>query len=115
MKFYKVAYNQYNVCCKIHNENILVATIRTPLIGLDEVYLSMYIPYENQTEKTIKMQYLTEKEMLEKARRIIIKNLYRMINDILSGIQTTEYNDEKYKRKFVVSDTFSHGNVYAEK
>lgn len=53
--------------------------------------------------------------MLEKARRIIIKNLYRMSNDILSGIQTTEYNDKKYKRKFVVSDTFSHGNVYAEK
>lgn len=115
MKFYRVSYNQYNVCCKIHNKNILVATIRTPLIGMDRVFLNMYFPYEDSVERTIKMQYLTEKEMLENARRIIAKNMYKMSSDILSEINTTGFDDEKYKRKFTIGDNFAHGNVYAEK
>lgn len=115
MIFYQIGYRNYNICCKIHNENVLVATVRSQLIEVDEVYLTMYFPYMNSSEKTIKVTWLTEDELLEKVRRIIVKNLYKISDDILQGIKTVEFNDEKYKRRHCIVGEFCPGDVYVER
>lgn len=119
MKFYRVEHNRYYVFCKIHNENVLVATVQTPLYG-NEVFLSMYFPHEDSVVKTIKKQYLTENEMIDMIRRILVKNLYKMSTDILSEIKTTEFDDEKYYNNDILMNRFEHNKfehwrAYTEK
>lgn len=113
MTFYRVGYNRFNVTLKICNKDMLIATIRPPLIGLDTVYIDMYFPYEECSEVKINTSILAESEMIEKAKNIIIKKLYRMYSDILDDIQTIDFNNDKYRGIYTVSDNFAKGRVYA--
>jgi hypothetical protein len=113
MTFHKVSYERYNVTVNMCNKEILVATIRTPLIGLDSIFVDMYFPYEECSSIRLDTTYLVESEILEKAKQIIIKKLYRLQSNLLTNIQIVDFETEKYKGKYSISDNFSHGKVYA--
>lgn len=112
MKFYKVGYCEYNVTANIGSTEILVATTRFPLIGLDKIYLMMYFPHAEASEKIIDFRYITENELLETVKKIIIKKLYRMQNDILQALHTIEFDNQTCIRKYGISDHYTFGRVY---
>jgi hypothetical protein len=115
MIFYKVGYNQYNVFANICNKEMLVATITPQLIGFDKIYLNMYLPYEDCSEKQIKIKYITTDEMIEKAKKIIIKKLYKMQNDIIHEMKEVNFDNNTQRGKYGICNYFSHGNVYAKR
>ena len=115
MTFYRVGYDRFNVTLKICNKDILIATISPPLIGLDTVYINMYFPYEECSEVKISTNILTESEMLEKAKNIIVKKLYRIHSDILDDLKTIAFDENKYKGIYTVRGNFACGRVYAVK
>jgi len=115
MIFYKIGTYKFNVVLKVCGQDMLIAQISTPLIGMDKVFVNMYLPYDGQSETVIDMRYITENEMIEKAKKIIMKKMYKMSNDILLGIKDVNFDKNKYKGKYCVVGTFSHGSVYAEK
>ena len=115
MKFYKVRLNNYNITMNINNKEMVVATLSTPLIGLDSVYINMCFPYDDCCEIKLDISNLDSKEILEIVKRTVLKKMYKTQQDILNGLQFIEFDDIKYKEKFGLSDHFSKGRVFAVK
>ena len=115
MKFYQVGFNRYHITTEISNNEMLIAELNTPLIGMDTVYLTMYFPYEECSEIKIDTTHIYYKDIPEIIKKIIIKKMYRVQQDILNGIQFVEFDDNKYNGKYSVSDNFVRGRVYAVK
>ena len=94
---------------------MLIAELNTPLIGMDTVYLTMYFPYEECSEIKMDITHIYYKDIPEIIKKIIIKKMYRAQQDILKGIKFVEFDDNKYKDKYSVSDNFSKGRIFAVK
>lgn len=71
--------------------NQIVAKFRTQLIGVDYVYL-YFLPkiYGDSYSIRIDIRYITIKEALEKATKIVQSKLYTIASDILSDIKHIE-------------------------
>ena len=115
MKFYKVGCNKFRVTMKIGNNEILIATIDTPLIGMDTVYITMYFPYSESSELKLDASRLYDDEILDIAKHTIMKKMYKAQSDILEQIQFVEFDDKKYYAKYSISDNFAKGRVFAVK
>ncbi|WP_394911981.1 hypothetical protein [uncultured Robinsoniella sp.] len=113
MTFHKVGYEKYNVTMKISNKDMLIATVRQPLIGLNAIFIDMYFPFEECSTVRLDTTYMVESEMIEVAKRWIMKKLYKIQSDILLGIQSVDFEYEKYKNEYRIIDVFSRGDVYA--
>lgn len=112
MTFHRVGYEKYNVTMKINNRDMLVATIRPPLIGLDAIFVNMYFPFDESSTVRLDTTHMFESEMLEAAKHVIMKKLYKMQSDILLGIQSVDFEYEKYEKEYCISGVFAHGDVY---
>lgn len=113
MTFHKVGYQKYNVTMKISNRDMLVATIRPPLIGLDTIYVDMCFPFDECSTVRLDTTHMFQSDMLEAVKQVIMKKLYKMQSDILLGIQSVDFEYEKYKKEYGIRGVFAHGNVYA--
>ena len=115
MKFYEVGFNRYHITMEINNNEMLIAELNTPLIGMDTVYLTMYFPYEECSEIKMDITHIYYKDILDIIKKIIIKKMYKAQQDILKGIQLVEFDDDKYNGKYSISDNFAKGRVFAVK
>lgn len=113
MKFYKVGYNKFRVTMKIGNTEMLIATIDTPLIGMDTVYITMYFPYSESSELKLDVSRLYSDEILNIAKHTIMKKMYKVQSSILEQVQFVEFDDKKYYTKYSISDNFTKGRVFA--
>lgn len=92
MKIEKMPYCFYdcNFFMKIGNEEIRVASLVSQLVGLDKMFLCIDFPIKGCSEITLDMKYHTYQEVLEQAKRIVCKKMYKYSQDILKNIITTE-------------------------
>lgn len=97
MTFHKSNYNQYNVTMEIGNKQILIATIRPSIRDIDIVYIETHFPFQGHSETKISTENMVEHEMIDFAKKFIMKKLYRLQNDILKSLQFVEFDDEKHK------------------
>ena len=91
IKRHKGYFGEYDVYCN----GILVAEIRRQLIGMDYSYV-YFLPdlYKENDCTPIFKRYLSEKEVLEKAIKIIKKKLYKLSAGILEDIRLPDTKEE---------------------
>lgn len=114
MTFHKIGYCSFDVTMETNNKKILVAKIRTPLIGLDNVTIDMCFPFNKCASTTLDMTQKCEEEMLETAKRMILKKLYKLQNDIWTQLQSVEIKHKDCPYGHTVGD-YSQETVYVTK
>lgn len=72
------------------NKEIRVASLRSQLVGLDKMYLDMHFPTPECSTTILDLKYHTYAEVLEQAKKIIKKKMYRYSQDILESITESE-------------------------
>lgn len=112
MTFYHMGYNRYNVTMKIGNEEIMIATIRSSSTDLYTVYINMHFPFQEHSEKKINTGNMIESEVLESAKKFIMKKLYRIQGDIMKSLQSIDLDHEKQKDTYVLTDVSRPHNIY---
>lgn len=112
MTFHEAGYQRYNVTMKIGNETILIATTRPSIKDIDIVYITMYVPYQEHSEMTINTKNMVGSEMIEFAKKFIMKKLYRIQNDMLQSLRSIEFENEKHKSTYTLTDVSKPRYIY---
>lgn len=113
MIFDRVGYANFNVTMKIGNKDMLVATIKPPLIGWDVIFIRIYFPFHECSEIKLNTKNMFEDDILEIAKQIIMKKLYKIQNDVFLEMQSVNFKNEKSTvHKHRIEDSFVPTKVY---
>lgn len=80
-------YGEYEFYETINNTEVRIASLTGQLVGLSKMCLTMYFPIRKCSEVTFDLNYHTNEEVLERAKRIIRKKMYVATQDILDGMR----------------------------
>lgn len=81
-----LCYGEYDFYERIGNNEIRIASLRGQLVGINKMFLYIHFPLKECSEIVLDLRYHSYDEVLKKAEMIIRKKMYKVSQDIISGL-----------------------------